>query len=220
MPADSELQRLNMVESQVRPSDVTDRRIVRAMLDIPREAFLPPEKRDVAYADSEVELSAAARRALMAPRTFAKLLQLAAPEAGETVLDVGAAYGYSTAVLARLAGSVTALEADTAMATAAKAALAAAKAGDAKVVTGPLANGHAAAGPYDLIIVEGAVGTVPQSLIDQLKPDGRLVTFRGRGPLADAVVVRRHGTGSRESVNFTAAAPQLPGFEAAERFVL
>lgn len=218
--AGSDVQRKNMVESQVRPSDVTDRRILRAMLDIPREAFLPPNKCDVAYADTEVTVSAAGRRALMAPRTFAKLLQLAAPEQSETVLDVGAGGGYSTAVIARLAGRVTALESDATLAAATQSALEAAKVTNASIVTGDLSKGHAASGPFDLIILEGAVPEAPEALIGQLKDGGRLVTFINRGLLSEAVVIRRSATGLSEAQGFTAGVPKLPGFERAESFVL
>ena len=114
---DSKQQRLNMVESQVRPSDVTDRRIIKAMLEVPREAFLPAELRSLAYIDDAVPVRRGKdARYLLAPRVFAKLVQLAelAPEA--VVLDVGCATGYSTAVLAKLAKRVVAVECDAALA--------------------------------------------------------------------------------------------------------
>ena len=109
-------QRINMVESQVRPSDITDQRIIRAMLEVPREPFVAPALRELAYMDEAVpvtrRLDGRAARTLLAPRTFAKLVQLAEIEPGAVVLDVGCATGYSTAVLARLANSVVALEVD------------------------------------------------------------------------------------------------------------
>ena len=117
---DPKQQRINMVESQVRPSDITDRRIIRAMLEVPREAFVPPALHELAYMDEAVPVTrrvdGRATRALLAPRTFAKLVQLAEIEPDAVVLDVGCATGYSTAVLARLAKSVVALEVDDALA--------------------------------------------------------------------------------------------------------
>lgn len=217
--AGTDIQRKNMVESQVRPNDVTDRRILRAMLDIPRERFLPADKASMAYADTEIVLAPGNGRAQMAPRTLAKLLQLAAPEAGEKVLDVGSAGGYSAAVLAHLAGEVVALEPDTALAAMAKTALESTKVTNAKVVTGELTQGQPG-GAFDLIVIEGAVGEIPEALIGQLRDGGRLVAFVDRGRLADAVLVRRHGKATSESVGFSSSAPRLPGFERAARFVL
>src|SRR5687768_1881807 len=111
---DARQQRINMVESQVRPSDVTDRRIIKAMLDVPREAFVPQGLQALAYMDAPVQVASAAddtaARSLLAPRTFAKLVQLAEIGTGNVVLDVGCGTGYSTAVLAMLARAVVAVE--------------------------------------------------------------------------------------------------------------
>ena len=142
--ADVALQRKNMVESQVRPSDVTDQRIIRAMLEIPREMFVPEASASVAYADSGVRLDAAGvsagqqPRTLMAPRVFAKMLQLCEIEPHDDVLIIGAGAGYSAAVIARLAKSVTALESDAALIALAQKALARDGAGQVDVISGPL----------------------------------------------------------------------------------
>ena len=121
--ADVLLQRKNMVESQVRPNDVTDRRIINAMLNVPREAFLPTALKPIAYIDEALPLVKAAdgapARGLMAPRVFAKLVQLAEVSASDIVLDVGVLTGYSAAVIARLAQTVVVLESDPALAEAA-----------------------------------------------------------------------------------------------------
>ena len=168
---DTALQRTNMVESQVRPSDVSDRRVVRAMLAVKRETFLPPDLQPVAYMDGELRLkgSNGGARSLLEPRTLARLLQLAAIGDNAAVLDVGAASGYTAAVLARIAGRVVALEEDAGLAEAATRNLAAAGVGNVKVVTGSLAAGAADQGPFDAIIIEGAVDDVPAALLDQLK---------------------------------------------------
>jgi protein-L-isoaspartate(D-aspartate) O-methyltransferase len=217
-------QRTNMVESQVRPSDVTDRRIIRAMAAIPREAFVTEAVRDVAYMDADVPLltAAGAGRALMAPRTFAKLAQLAEIEADDVVLDVGAATGYSAAVLARLARTVIALESDAGLAEAAKRALGRLAIDNVTVVAGDLAGGQPQDGPYDAILIEGAVPEVPRTLLEQLKDGGRLVAVHvpdhALNPLGKAVVWRRHDGTLAEGSAFDASAPALPGFERAIEF--
>lgn len=215
-------QRTNMVESQVRPSDITDRRIIRAMAAIPREAFVPEALRDVAYMDADVPLGGDARRALMAPRTFAKLAQLAGIEADDVVLDVGAATGYSAAILARLARTVVALESNARLAEEARRVLGGLAIGNVSVVTGDLSGGHPQEGPYDAIIIEGTVAEVPGTLLEQLKDGGRLVAVHvsspAQGPLGKAVVWRRHDGTLGENSAFDAAAPLLPGFERTMEF--
>jgi protein-L-isoaspartate(D-aspartate) O-methyltransferase len=216
--ADTALQRKNMVESQVRPSDITDRRIMRAMLELPREAFVPKGLEALAYADGDVIVWRAPLRAILAARTFAKLVQLAAPEATDSVLDVGSAGGYSAAVLARLAGRVVALEVDKALSEAARAALKAQGIGNVTAITGELVAGHEAGGPYDVIIVEGAVPVIPGALLNQLKDGGRLVALVGSSGLARATLVCRRGSATSEATTFTGAAPVLPGFEPVQGF--
>ena len=220
-------QRTNMVESQVRPSDITDRRIIRAMAEIPRELFVPQALRDVAYMDADVPLSAAgsaagAGRALIAPRIFAKLVQLAEIEADDVVLDVGAATGYSAAVLAKLARAVLALESDDRLAREARRVLADLKLDNVSVVTSDLPGGHPQDGPYDAILIEGALAEVPRALLEQLKDGGRLVAIvlstPAQGSLCKAVVWRRHYGTLGEKSAFDAAAPVLSGFEKAMEF--
>jgi protein-L-isoaspartate(D-aspartate) O-methyltransferase len=215
---DAALQRLNMVESQVRPSDVTDRRITSAMSAVGREQFVPAALAAVAYMDDPLTL--APGRVLPAPRTFARLVQLAAVEAGDKVLDVGALMGYSAAVLGRMAHDVVALESDAALASDAVKALQAAGAGNVKVVTGPLAEGHAAAAPYDVIVIEGALELVPQELAAQLAAGGRLVAIEKSGGIGRAVVMQADGSGRLSSrIAFEASAPVLLGFERPAAFV-
>src|SRR5437868_2561208 len=156
-----------MVDRQVRPHDVTDLRIIAALLDVPRERFFPPAQRALAYLDAEVPV--AGPRALLKPMVFAKLLQAAAIGENERVLDVGCATGYSSAVLAELAGSVIALEEDPALVRSASEMLAELGAAHVSVVTGPLTDGWPKGAPYDAILIEGASEIVPDALLAQLK---------------------------------------------------
>jgi protein-L-isoaspartate(D-aspartate) O-methyltransferase len=215
------IQRKNMVESQVRTSDVTDRRIVRAMLDLPREEFVAERVRDLAYMDGPIEVPASngeTPRSLLSARVLAKLVQAAQIEPDAAVLDIGAATGYSSALLAQVAGSVVALESDPALAALARAKLAAL--GDkVQVVEGNLADGWAADGPYDAIVVEGAVQQVPPQLLDQLKDGGRLVAVVGEGRIGRAAVWRREGSTFGRLDIFDAYAAPLPGFQKAPEFI-
>jgi protein-L-isoaspartate(D-aspartate) O-methyltransferase len=200
--------RRNMVDGQVRTADVTDLRIISAMLDVPREAFLPPGKTALAYLDLDVPLGNG--RCLMKPMVLAKLIQAADLAATDRVLDVGCVTGYAAAVLGRIAGQVVALEQDEAAAQAARAALAALP--NVAVQRGPLTEGWPSNGPYDAIVVEGATEVAPQTLLRQLKDGGRLVCVLGSSPGAKAMLYRRSGDDSGGRTIFDAAAPLLPGF--------
>jgi protein-L-isoaspartate(D-aspartate) O-methyltransferase len=221
---DFTLQRLNMVESQIRPSDVTDQRIIRAMLEVPRERFVPADAAAIAYIDDPVPLAprpaGGAPRCLLPPRTFAKLVQLAEVGPQSVVLDVGCATGYSTAVLARIAARVVALEAEHGLAQQAVATLRDLGAGNAVVIEGPLAAGAPARGPFDAILLNGAVPAVAPALLDQLADGGRLVAVLRQGPLCRAHVWRRTGKVVDRQPAFEAAAAALPGFEEPVEFVL
>lgn len=220
--ADVALQRKNMVESQVRPSDVTDRRILNAMSAIPREAFVPIALKPIAYMDEALMLvkanAGSPARGMMAPRAFAKLLQLAEIGPSDVVLDVGAMTGYSSAVIARLAQTVVAMESDTVLADEATKALDELAADNAAVVTGELEVGYPSEGPYDAIVVEGAVEQIPSALLDQLKDGGRLVAIEAGVP-SHAIVWQRMGRHFDRRVAFEAAAPAVPGFEKKKEFV-
>lgn len=210
-------QRKNMVESQVRPSDVTDRRIIRAMLELPREQFVPERSRALAYMDGAVPLTPAetrgARRTLLPARTLAKLVQAAEIAPTAAVLDVGAGTGYGAALLARLAESVVALESDRGLADIARETLRSVGAETVAVVDGELVEGWANEGPYDAILVEGAVEAIAPELLDQLKDGGRLVAIVGEGASARATVWLRDGGTFGKTAIFDASADVLPGFE-------
>jgi protein-L-isoaspartate(D-aspartate) O-methyltransferase len=217
-------QRLNMVESQVRPSDVTDQRIIRAMLEVPRERFVPAELAPIAYYDGPVPVAARPSggepRCLLPARTFAKLVQLAEIGPQSSVLDVGCATGYSTAVLARLAHRVVALEADRDLARTAAAALQELGTGNAKVVEGALAAGAPGEGRFDAILLNGAIPAVPPPLLEQIADGGRLVAVLHQGPVSRSHVWRRSGKVVNGQRAFDGAAAPLPGFEVPLEFVL
>ena len=220
--ADVELQRKNMVECQVRPSDMTDRRIMRAMLDVPREAYVPAASASIAYGDLDIPLNTpppgTAPRVLMAARVFAKLVQLSAIEPQDDVLIVGAGMGYSAAIIAQLAKSVTALEENEILAAHARTALAAQGVTQAEVISGPLTAGLPAKAPFEVILIEGAAAHVPQTLLDQLGPNGRLAVISVAGRAGKATLWRRHASGFDATEAFDAGAPLLPGFAKAPVF--
>ena len=166
--------RQNMVDCQVRPNDVTDVRIHEAMGRIPREQFVPKSKQKVAYSDVSMQLRDG--RLLMEPRCFAKLLQAADIGPEDLVLDVGCGPGYSTAVIAALAGAVVAIDSNEDFVATASEHLQETDVDNAAVVHRALDTGCPDQGPYDVIFINGAVETVPQALLDQLKEGGRLVT--------------------------------------------
>lgn len=206
-----------MIDSQVRPNDVTDRRLIAAIALVPREAFVPAGREALAYADCAVETGPG--RHLMAARDFAKLVHAGAITAEDRVLDIAPGCGYSTVVLAKLAGSVVALEQDEAAAAIVRAALA--RTGDkAEVVAGPLKAGAAANGPFDVIFVNGAVEDVPSTWLDQLADGGRLTVVVSEGVVRRARVYVRSGGKTAWRAPFESAAPTLPGFEKAAVFRL
>lgn len=215
---DAATARLKMVDGQVRPADVTSPELIAALLDLPRERFVPAGLEAQAYLDGEIEI--APGRALPRPLVLARLIQLARVTRRDHVLDVGCGLGYSAALLARLAGSVVALEQDAALARQAKAAIAANGAGNnIEVVCGPLTEGWPVAAPYDLIFLNGATEIAPETLGRQLKPDGRLVCMFGRGPVAKGTIFRLAEGRLVGRSTFDAGAPLLPGFTAPPAFV-
>lgn len=205
-----------MVDGQVRPSDVTRYPIILAMLETPREDYVPASVRDVAYLGDHIPLVPG--RVMLDARVFAKMLDALAVGPKDLVLDVGCGFGYSTAVLAHMAEAVIALEEDEAMAAAAEIALNAHAVDNAAVQRGPLAAGVPAHGPYDAIILEGAVEVLPEALTDQLKPGGRIVAIFRDGAIGQARLGLKTETGMAWRRIFDATAPELPGFAAAKAF--
>lgn len=212
-----------MVDGQVRPNDVTDLRIIAAMLEIPRERFLPPAKTPLAYVDLDMPLlegpDGRPRRRMLKPMLLAKMIQAAGIRENDSVLDVGCGTGYSSAIIAQLARTVVALEEDATLALTAKENLYALGITNVSAETGPLGAGYAARAPYDVIFFEGATEIEPQALFPQLREGGRLVCVRGGSAAGKAVVYRRAGGDVSGWPAFDATASVLPGFTAAPAFV-
>jgi protein-L-isoaspartate(D-aspartate) O-methyltransferase len=210
-----------MVDGQVRTADVTDPRLQAAMLSVPRERFVPPERASLAYLDLDVRVSepGSPARWLLKPMVLAKMLQFAGIGLTDRVLDLGCATGYSTALLSRLAALVVGLEEDSGLVRKATEAIEAADADNAKVVAGQLIRGCPADAPYDVIVMQGSSEIPPDMLINQLNDGGRLVCVLGGGPSGKAMLYRRVGGELSGRPVFDAAAPLLPGFVKPPAFV-
>jgi protein-L-isoaspartate(D-aspartate) O-methyltransferase len=205
-----------MVDCQVRPSDVTRYAIIDAMLQVPRERFVPRARAEIAYAGAEIPL--APGRVLLEPRTLAKMLEAARIGPQDLVLDLAPGTGYSTAVIARMAEAVIAIEPDDGLAATAQGLMAAVEADNAVVTSGDPAEGDPDHGPFDVIFVNGAVESLPEALGAQLKEGGRLVAlFREGGAGRCNLLTKTAGGLSRRYV-FDADAPVLEGFRAVEAF--
>lgn len=209
--------RTMMVDTQVRPNDVTKFPIIEAMLAIPRELFVPGPRREAAYVGENLDI--APGRVMLEPRTLAKLLDALDVTSGDLVLDIGCGLGYSAAVIGRMAEAVVMLE-EEGLAAQAEAALAQLGVDNVAVVAGPLAGGAAKHGPYDVIIVEGAAEQVPQAVLDQLKEGGRIGCLFMEKALGVARIGRKIDGQVTWRYSFNAAAPVLPGFAAEREFAL
>ncbi|WP_431284437.1 protein-L-isoaspartate O-methyltransferase family protein [Humitalea sp. 24SJ18S-53] len=208
-----------MVDGQLRPNRVTDARLLATMGSVPREAFLPPALSARAYLDGDVRFGGG--RGLMEPRIIARLIQSLAVRPGDRVLVVGAGTGYGAAVLAGLGARVVAVEPEPQLLAIARPALATLTAPDAvQIVQGAPADGYAEAGPYDAILVEGAVPALPEALTSQLAEGGRLAAvLAGDGRGSRAVLGRRVGTSFGTVDQFDCATLALPGFAPTSAFV-
>ncbi|NHX27504.1 protein-L-isoaspartate O-methyltransferase [Escherichia coli] len=207
-----------MVDTQVRPSDVTKFPIIDAMLSVPRENFVPTDKREAAYVGENVDLGAG--RVVLEARTLAKMLDALDIQNDELVLDVGCGLGYSSAVIARMAEAVVAVEEDETLASEAETALAAAGADNVAVIAGPLAAGSAKHGPYDVIMLQGSVEHIPAALTDQLREGGRIAALFMEGALGVCRVGYKIDGAVTWRFSFNAGAPVLPGFERQRAFTL
>jgi protein-L-isoaspartate(D-aspartate) O-methyltransferase len=211
-----------MVDSQVRTSDVTDPRLIAALLEVPREHFLPPAQAPLAYLDRDLPVGKDAQgapRYLIKPMVLAKLMQAAGIRDTDRVLDVGCATGYSAAVLAHLAHTVIALEQDADLARQAGDKLRAIGVANVSVVSGPLNAGWGAGAPYDAIFLNGATEVVPDLLLKQLKDGGRLVCVLGRAPNGRGMLYEVVDSDASGRSIFDASAPVLPGMIRPETFV-
>lgn len=198
-----------MVDNQLRTSGITDRRILTAMGELPREVFVPEPRRSLAYIDEAHTLPGPSGRAIPAPAPFARLLQLAEVEGADSVLDVGTGTGYSAAVIGRLAREVIAVESDAALVAAARRNLADVGAANVTVVQAALFDGAPNHGPFDVIMLEGAVAGVPDSLLSQLREGGRLVAMVRAGGAPVANVFVRNGDEFAPRTEFNTSMPAL-----------
>ncbi|MDQ2092332.1 protein-L-isoaspartate O-methyltransferase family protein [Marimonas arenosa] len=210
--------RTMMVDTQVRPSDVTKFPVIDAMLSVPREAFVPEERREAAYVGENLDLGGG--RVVLEPRTLAKMLDALDVQGDELVLDIGSALGYSAAVIARMAEAVVAVEENEAWAEDAQTVLAEHGADNVAVHKAALAEGAAQHGPYDVICIEGAVEHLPQALTDQLKDGGRMAALFAEGALGVVRIGYKIDGKMNWRFAFNAGAPVLPGFERHKAFTL
>lgn len=216
--SDFTARRTTMVDTQIRPSDVTKFPIIEAMLSVPREAFVPSALREAAYLGENLDLGAG--RVILDPRTLAKMLDALAIEGDDLVLDIGTAQGYSAAVIARMAEAVVAVEQDPAMAEEARRTLAEHGADNVIMHVGPLAAGAPDHGPYDVITLQGAVEHLPETITDQLKEGGRIACLFMKGALGQMRIGYRLDGRINWRFAFNAGAPVLPGFERHAAFTL
>lgn len=207
-----------MVDTQVRPSDVTKYPIIEALLAVPREDFVPDAQREGAYADLNLDLGGG--RTLIEVRTLAKMLDALDIHNDELVLDVGCGQGYSTAVAARMAEMVIGVEEDETMSADAQSTLSEVGADNAIVHVGPLTQGAAEHGPYDVIMVQGGVEDLPESLLAQLKDGGRIAVIFMTGALGEVKVGYKQGAQISWRFQFNAGAAVLPGFGREAAFAL
>jgi len=215
--SDFEAARRSMVDSQLKPNQVVDARVADAMAQVPRELFVPDGLADVAYVDEDLPI--APGRFLMEPVVFARLLQAAAIEPDDVVLDLGCGTGYSTAVLARLAATVVAMEPSAELQAQAEQTMTKIGADNAVVVEGDLTAGTPTQGPFDVIFLNGAVETIPDGLRDQLAEGGRLVAVKNSEGIGKTMVLERQGALFSARELFDAAIPLLPGFAKSPGFV-
>ena len=216
--ADYSKTRRMMVDTQIRPSDVTKFPIIDAMLNVPRERFVPDNMQDAAYLDGHISLAPA--RVVLEPRAFAKLLDALDIQPDEMVLDLGCGLGYSAAVIARMAEAVVAVEETEALAQEAERVLGEIGVDNAAVVTAPLTEGAAKHGPYDVIVVEGAVEELPAEMLDQLNEGGRIGCIFMQGALGEARIGHKKDGALSWRRAFNATAPVMPGFAKEAAFQL
>ncbi|MBA9083285.1 MULTISPECIES: protein-L-isoaspartate O-methyltransferase family protein [Bartonella] len=216
MVADFAELRRKMVDNQIRTVDVTDLSILEAFLTVPREDFVSEDVKDLSYLDGDIIVFPAQDNLracyLMKPASLAKLLQLAAIKPSDSVLNIGANSGYCAALFSKIASSVVALESNKTLVEKADKLLKYHQCNNVVVVHGPLEQGYAAKGPYDVIFIEGAVDFIPDGIFDQMKEGGRLVVVEGHGGAGVAQIYIKEDKVISVRRSFNLAVKPLPGF--------
>ena len=206
-----ELARFNMIEQQIRPWEVLDQDVLSLLAIVKREDFVPAGCRGLAFFDTEVPLPHG--QTMLAPKVEARLLQAVHLARHERVLEVGAGSGYMAALLAYRAQQVTSLEIRPALAAMAAANLRRAGIANANVREADGSQGLPGEGPFDVIVLSGSVAAVPQALLEQLKPGGRLVAIVGQEPVMQATLITHVGASQfKHEELFDTSAPRLQGF--------
>ncbi len=212
--------RQQFVDNQIRPSEITNRELVQAILAVPREIFVEPAEQPFAYSDLELPMSSAAPdRRMIDPVQLARLLQALSIGREAKVMVIGCGTGYSAALLARIAGSVVAIEEHEQLAAAAQENLRSIGAANVKVVRSKLADGYPDEAPYDAIVMDGAVEFVPEGVLAQLAPAGQLVVIERQERISRAMLYERLRAGASKWPLFEAWATSLPGFARRREFV-
>lgn len=218
--------RFNMVEQQIRPWEVLDQTVLTLLASLRREDFVPHALRALAFVDTQVPLAPAENglgaACMLEPKVEARLLQALQVQRHETVLEIGTGSGFMAALLAHRAQSVTTLECKPALAATARANLARNGVVNVQVLevdATKAAGGHAAQGPFDVILLSGSVAEVPRALLQQLKAGGRLAAVVGQEPIMRAKLFTRAGEAAwGEQDLFDTVAPRLLGFAEPTRF--
>ncbi|WBU58224.1 protein-L-isoaspartate O-methyltransferase family protein [Paracoccus sediminicola] len=208
--------RTAMVDTQVRPNDVTKYPIIHAMLTVPRELYVPEPLQSVAYVGENLHLGE--DRWLLEPRNFAKLLEELNIQPDELVLDIGAGLGYNAAVMARISQAVVALESHEELARQAETTLSEQGIDNVAIVTGDLAEGYAGQAPYDVVVIAGAIEEFPQNIADQIREGGRVGAIFSEGQLGVARIGHKLDGRLNWRYAFNGSAPVLPGFAKAMEF--
>ena len=214
--------RQRMVDNQIRPSEVTDPAVVRAFLTVPRERFMAPADRSFAYSDREIRISSGPGpvRVMMDPVQLARLVQALQIRPDYVVLDIGCGTGYSAAILAKIAGSVVAVEEDPELAAVAEATLRELGIDNVAVVQGKLTEGCPSEAPFGAILIDGAIDVMPPGIPEQLSPGGLLTVIERGERISRAMLYERVATEATKWPLFEAwTAEVLPGFERRPEFV-
>jgi protein-L-isoaspartate(D-aspartate) O-methyltransferase len=214
----SEQARFNMVEQQIRPWDVLDQNVLDLLMSLKREEFVPRAMRSLAFADLEIPLGFG--EVMLSPKVEARILQEVAPRATDSVLEVGTGSGYMAALLGTMAKQVVSVEIRPELKEIGETNLRAQGLRNVTVELGDAARGWAAHAPYDVIVLSGSTPVLPDSVLAQLKPGGRLFAIVGDAPVMEGQLVTCAAAGSYHVINlFETCAIPLVNAAQPERFV-